>query len=160
MIDSWKTDRRFVPPKTSDPRPPNNMFGGARAMKGVSAAFLVLSALLIQGCQASTGSPGPKMPDVCPQEKLPADITPPTLITRVEPDPRDAHGVVHHGLVCAKGTLSVDGVPKDIEITRHGDAVLERALIAAVSQWRYSPAIKDGKPVEIPISFSVESTRH
>jgi hypothetical protein len=63
-------------------------------MKGVSAAFLVLSALLIQGCQASTGSPGPKMPDVCPQEKLPADITPPKLITRVEPDPRDAHGVV------------------------------------------------------------------
>ncbi len=128
-------------------------------MKALSVAFLVLGALLI-GCQPSTGSSETQMPVACPQEKLPADITPPRLITRVEPDPRDAHGVVHHGLVCAKGTLSVDGVPKDIQITRNGDAVLERALIAAVSQWRYSPAIKDGKPVEIPLSFSVESTRH
>jgi hypothetical protein len=25
VIDSWKTERRFVPPKTSDPRPPNTM---------------------------------------------------------------------------------------------------------------------------------------
>jgi len=97
------------------------------------------------------------MPEACREQALPSDITPPQLLSRVSTDPRDATGKIHRGLVCAKGTLSVDGVPKNVVITRHGDPVLERAALAAFSQWRYSPALKDGRPIEVPISFSLEA---
>jgi protein TonB len=56
-------------------------------------------------------------------------------------------------------TVGVDGVPKDIRVLR-SDPALDAAVLTAVRQWRFTPARKDGRPVEstitVPISFQLE----
>ena len=101
--------------------------------------------------------PGPLECPPCARHKLPADIVPPKLLHVWNRIGKGPDGRQHLGIVCAEGTLTTEGIPVNIVITRHGDRVLERALIAAVQQWRYSPAMKNGEPVEVPLSFSVES---
>jgi len=40
-----------------------------------------------------------------------------------------------------------DGRPQDIKIASKANAELTKLLVSALSQWRFSPALKDGVPV-------------
>lgn len=48
------------------------------------------------------------------------------------------------------------GLPRDIRVTHGLGFGLDAKAIEAVKQWRFDPALKDGKPVTVQISIEVE----
>ena len=48
-----------------------------------------------------------------------------------------------------------DGRPRDIKITRSLGLGLDEKAIEAVKQWKFEPAMKDGKAVAVQISVEV-----
>jgi protein TonB len=51
------------------------------------------------------------------------------------------------GLVVLKILVSEEGVPLQITVEKAARADLTKAAIAAAKQWRFEPALKDGRPV-------------
>jgi TonB family protein len=98
---------------------------------------------------------------------FPMDIgaTEPTLImaSKVDPDYPESHRIERQqGRVILLAVIRKDGTIGEISILRsnmmHSD--FEKAAYAAVSQWRYEPAMKDGKPVEVLFQIWVSFTIH
>ncbi len=48
-----------------------------------------------------------------------------------------------------------DGLPRNITVSRSVGLGLDEKAIEAVKQWRFKPAVKDGKPVAVEISVEV-----
>jgi TonB family protein len=48
------------------------------------------------------------------------------------------------------------GRPRDIKVVRGLGLGLDAQALAAVQKWRFQPALKDGKPVDVEISVEVE----
>jgi protein TonB len=69
---------------------------------------------------------------------------------RIEPDyPPVARARGIEGRVTFRFTVAVDGRVKDVEILESDPPrIWDAATIRAVSNWKYQPAIRDGKPVE------------
>ena len=74
------------------------------------------------------------------------------------PDPAytdEARRAKHQG-VCVLGLIvDVDGHTRDIRVVRGLGMGLEQKAIDAVRQWRFDPALKDGRPVAVQISVEV-----
>lgn len=47
------------------------------------------------------------------------------------------------------------GFPEVLEVTRSLDEALDAQALAAVAQWRFRPAMKDGQPVAVLINVEV-----
>lgn len=76
----------------------------------------------------------------------PAEVVSPTGLLR-----RHAGTVVRLGL-----TIDAAGRPHDIRILSGQDENLARNLLPAVARWRFTPALKDGTPVETRVVLPVE----
>jgi periplasmic protein TonB len=64
------------------------------------------------------------------------------------------------GTVMVRVDVGPDGVPTSVEVAqRSGSRDLDRAALAAVRQWRFQPAQRDGQPVAgavtVPIDFKM-----
>ena len=82
-------------------------------------------------------------------------MVPPTLVFHSDPEyPQDAKAANVQGSVDVLATIGTDGVPRALRATT-GDARLTAAAIAAISQWRYKPAMLNGQPTEALISITV-----
>jgi len=81
------------------------------------------------------------------------------LITKVQPlYPASAKSVGLQGTVELETVISKEGVPEDIRVVSSpGDDLTESAL-EAVRQWRYSPTLLNGQPVEIITEVIVNYT--
>lgn len=66
----------------------------------------------------------------------------------MRPAKRSTRGLVYYG------SLWENGLPSDVRLSRW-DSDLTRRAIDAVRQWRFEPALKDGKPVAAKISVEV-----
>jgi TonB family protein len=64
-----------------------------------------------------------------------------------------------NGQVILAVALNAQGTIDDVKVVRSLDKGLDQAAIDAVKQWKFSPAIKDGKPVaaqlEVEIQFRI-----
>jgi protein TonB len=77
------------------------------------------------------------------------------VISRVDPEyPKLARQAGASGVVELEATISVDGKVKNPRVIR-GNAMLQKAAIDAVSQWRYKPAMLNGKPVDSPVEIKL-----
>jgi len=73
------------------------------------------------------------------------------------PYPEQARQQGVEGTVVLKLTVRVDGVPGDVRVSRSsGHAALDEAALAHVRRARFSPALKDGKAVPMPMTFRVK----
>ena len=56
--------------------------------------------------------------------------------------------------------IRTNGTPSDIEITKSLDAEygLDKQAVTALSQWRFEPGVKDGKPVPVLITVEMRFT--
>jgi TonB family protein len=85
-----------------------------------------------------------------------ADIDPPRLAWSKDPKyPKSARNVGHQGTSILNLVVGLDGRPRDITIVRPLDEELDACAIAAVSKWRYQPALRDGQPVEVQVHARV-----
>ncbi len=74
------------------------------------------------------------------------------------PDPEyseEARKVKHMGTVVLWLVVGPDGKPRDIRVARTLGLGLDEKAIEAVKNWRFEPALKDGKPVAVQVNVEV-----
>jgi protein TonB len=84
-----------------------------------------------------------------PPNSVPASVGKPHFC--MQDYPPDAVAELAEGRVTVKFKITVEGVTTNHQIVESsGYATLDDAALACTSRWRYKPAIKDGKPIEVP----------
>ena len=91
-------------------------------------------------------TPGVTQPKVVSEVK--AQYTPEAMQARIE------------GTVIMTAVVRTDGTPADIEITESLDTEygLDKQAVAALSQWRFEPGLKGGKPVPVRVTVEMRFT--
>jgi protein TonB len=109
--------------------------------------------------------PPPPLPPPPPGDRGPVRvggaITAPALVSRVEPEyPPLAVRAQVQGVVILEAVVDRQGRVENVEILR-SIPLLDRAAIAAVRQWRYSPLLLNGRPerfvLTVTVSFSLNT---
>ncbi len=76
--------------------------------------------------------------------------TPPKAIDALAPEyPEALRRTNIEGNVVVAFTVDTQGRVHDIEVQRCTNHKLERAAVDAVRRWRFQPALRNGKPVEV-----------
>ena len=85
-----------------------------------------------------------------PPARVGGSVTPPVLLNKVNPAyPLDARKQKIEGTVVVEAIISKDGSVGEAKVLRSADGCLDVAALDAVRQWRYSPAMREGKPVRV-----------
>jgi TonB family protein len=88
--------------------------------------------------------------------KIGNGVTAPQLIQKVEPDYTDDARDRHiEGTAVLSVVISDAGEPTDVAVVRSLDSGLDANAVAAVKQWRFKPATKDGQPVAVSAHIEV-----
>jgi len=68
----------------------------------------------------------------------------------------EARRAKYQGVCVLSLIVGPDGKPRDIKIGRSLGLGLDEKAIQAVNQWKFEPAMKDGKPVAVAINVEVQ----
>ena len=83
-------------------------------------------------------------------------ITPPTILSKVDPQyPDVARSARIQGMVVLEVLVKRDGTV-DVLSVISGSPLLKENAIQAVKQWRYTPGMQNGTPVDVRLSVSVD----
>jgi|KBSSwiStaDraftv2_1062776.scaffolds.fasta_scaffold365023_3 protein TonB len=86
-------------------------------------------------------------------------IAKPTLLHKVEPEyPTIARLSRIPGNVTVQAVIGRDGNVEDAEIVSSSNRLFDEAALEAVRQWRYAPAMLNGRPVRVTFRVHVEFT--
>jgi periplasmic protein TonB len=110
------------------------------------------------GDNQGTGAGPGKGPGVGPGSGngLGGAVTPPRPIYDPEPEYSDeARLAKFQGDVLLWVVVGPDGLAKDIRVQRSLGMGLDEKAVAAVKNWRFQPALKDGQPVTVQVSIEV-----
>ncbi len=84
-------------------------------------------------------------------------VTAPRVIHSVEPDFTDAaRGAKYQGIVSLQLIVDPQGNPVNIRVTRHLGMGLDEKAIEAVRQYKFRPAMFQGRPVPVQIVIDVD----
>lgn len=83
-------------------------------------------------------------------------VTPPRITKQVNPQYPNNRGVRAEGSVIIGLVVSSKGLPRDPRVLKSLDKDLDQSALAAVQQWRFAPAQKDGKAVAVRISLQIQ----
>jgi TonB family protein len=87
--------------------------------------------------------------------RMARDVKPAQLLVRVNPKyPKEARGAGVQGVVRLHAIIGKDGSPRMLKVIS-GDPLLTDAAIEAVQQWRYSPTLLKGEPIEVDTTIDV-----
>ena len=90
------------------------------------------------------------------QGKKDADITPIHILYRKAPVyPAEAKKNPVNGSVVLQATITEDGMPEDVHVVKSLRMDYDQSAMDAVRQWRFSPAKKDGAPIEVQTHISI-----
>jgi len=99
-------------------------------------------------------------PAVAPAQPAAAGVTPPLPRDDNDPPryPASAQRRGHEGLVLVLVLVGADGAALDVSLAAtSGHTSLDKAALAAVKGWRFTPATQNGEPVEqeleVPVRF-------
>lgn len=88
--------------------------------------------------------------------KIGGDVSAPKVIYKVEPEyTTEARNAKINGTVILSLTINSSGKPGDIKVVRSLDAGLDQNAIAAVSVWRFAPAMKNNRAVSVHANIEV-----
>ena len=83
-------------------------------------------------------------------------VSAPRAIFSPEPEySEEARKAKYQGTCVLWLVVGPDGRPRDIKVSRTLGLGLDEKAIEAVKQWKFEPAMKDGKPVAVQISVEV-----
>ena len=89
--------------------------------------------------------------------KVGGGISAPEAISSPDPDyTEEARKAKKQGTCVLWLIVDSAGQPRDIKVVRGLGLGLDAKALEAVKQWRFQPALKDGKPVDVQISVEVE----
>jgi protein TonB len=85
-------------------------------------------------------------------------ITPAENMYKKSPEyPKVARQMGASGVVEIEATIGTDGRVKNPKAVK-GNPMLQKAAIDAVMEWKYKPALLNGKPVESPVQIKLNFT--
>jgi protein TonB len=120
----------------------------APSLNGLSDGGAINSVTALAGAPTTRVEAGARPAQAASAPAGPTGVSGGQLLRRVSPiypDFARRSGIT--GSVVLSGTVTTDGVVKHIKVIS-GNAMLADAAVRAVNQWRYSPFIYNGKPVE------------
>jgi TonB family protein len=80
-------------------------------------------------------------------------VTVPRLLSEVKPQyTADAMRAKVSGSILLEAVVQVDGTVTDIHVVRSLDPGLDQEAVAALTEWRFSPGLRNGKPVAVRIA--------
>ncbi len=83
-------------------------------------------------------------------------VSAPQLITSVDPEfSEEARKAKAHGNVLVSLQVGTNGRPSHVRVVRGVGMGLDEKAVAAVRQYRFKPAMKDGKPVVVELNVEV-----
>lgn len=83
-------------------------------------------------------------------------VSAPRAIYAPDPDySEEARKAKYQGVCVLWLIVGPDGRPKDVRVSRALGMGLDQKAIEAVKQWKFSPAMKDGRPVAVQINVEV-----
>ncbi len=86
-------------------------------------------------------------------------VTPPQVVHRADPIyPASLSGPKREGGVVLDAVIPEDGMPRVIRVIRSLDWQFDEIAINALKEWRFSPAMKDGRPVKVRMNVAVDFT--
>jgi len=89
--------------------------------------------------------------------KVGGGISAPTAISSPDPDyTEEARRAKKQGTCVLWLIVDSAGHPRDIKVIRGLGFGLDAKALEAVKQWKFQPALKDGRPVDVQISVEVE----
>jgi protein TonB len=78
------------------------------------------------------------------------------LVKKVEPPyPEIARRSKLEGVVVLEAVITKTGSVEEVKVLRALHPVLDQAALNAVKQWKYEPAILNGKPVKVYFTVTV-----
>jgi TonB family protein len=90
-------------------------------------------------------------------EKPGRGVTPPRLTYSPEPEfSETARAAGYQGVCVLTLIVGADGMPRNIQVKNPIGMGLDEKAVEAVRSWRFSPALKDGKPVAVQIAVEVD----
>ena len=83
------------------------------------------------------------------------DMTPPTLVSKAEPIYPKALLAKKHSrtTVWVEAVITTDGSTACAKMLKSEDPEMGKAVLDAISKYKYNPALKDGLPV--PVRFTI-----
>ncbi len=97
----------------------------------------------------------PKPPEPAKPVRVSAGVEEARLVTRIEPVyPPSAIALHMSGTVRLRAIISADGTVSRLDVVS-GNAILARAAVAAVRQWRYHSTLLNGRAVEVETDITV-----
>ena len=86
-----------------------------------------------------------------------AEVTAPALLHRIEPEyTAEARAKGLEGIITLYAEVTIGGTTANIRVLKSLDPGLDAKAIAAVKQWRFHPARRDGKAVTVAATIEVE----
>ena len=121
------------------------------------AALLLVAFILSPGFGQDTGKDRKRNDtgeEVFPLEK---GMTPPRLIHQVYPtyDP-GSRGLRIAGKIVIRLIVTSKGLPKDLSIVKGLDDKVDQSALAAVKEWRFDPAKREGMPVAVRVEVEID----
>src|SRR5206468_12953044 len=84
-------------------------------------------------------------------------VSAPKAIYNPEPEyAEEARKAKFQGTCVLSLIVGPDGKPRDIRVARSLGLGLDEKAIQAVNQWKFEPALKDGRPVAVQIAVEVQ----
>ena len=91
-----------------------------------------------------------------PVYRVGGDVTAPQLVRKVDPEySEEARKAKKEGTVVLKLVVQRDGIVRDIKVIQSVGLGLDERAIGAVKQWRFNPALKGGRPVDVAAMIEV-----
>jgi TonB family protein len=117
----------------------------------IIVSVVVVLCLSCAFAQTTTDTGGDKV------YKVGGAVTPPVAIDHPDPEySKEARHEKYQGTCVLWLVVGADGRPHDIKVRRTLGLGLDEKAVEAVKQWRFKPAMKDGKPVAVEISVQVD----
>jgi periplasmic protein TonB len=154
--------REIVEEKPVDMRSADGVPGGVEG--GVPGGVVggVVGGLISELPPPPPPPPPPSPPPVARAPvRIGGELKAPALVERVEPEyPPIAVRAKVQGVVILEAVVDPDGLVEDVRVLR-SIPLLDKAAIAAVRQWRYSPLLLNGTPerfvLTVTVSFSLST---
>jgi TonB family protein len=104
------------------------------------------------GAPANDAVPGSDSNPIIPTDA----VTLPVLVTKVEPVyPEQARRKGLEGNVTLEAAILKDGTVGNVTVLAASNPMFRDAVLEAVRQWTYTPAVMDGKPVAVYLTIRV-----
>ncbi len=89
------------------------------------------------------------------------ELVAPRVVRRADPEyPASLRNQGVQGTVALSAEIGVDGVPRNIEVVSSSHPALNQYAEAALRKWQFEPGTKNGEPVPVIFTMSIDFAIH